>query len=625
VSSTVAAFGYLTRQTLRNRAAAQLQRLRSPRYVLAVAVGCAYFFLLLHRPTGTAVHVPAGIGPDRSSGVAGPGGMALLSALGLALLTGKWWLIGSANSALAFTPAEVQMLFPAPIRRRTLILYKICRSQLALLISALLITMIVRRAGSPLPPVLRVISLWVLFCTMSLHQMAAALVRAGASQRGRGLRRNVIPMLIVGGGLLVLTVTAVRAWPGARGMQDIPTALTRVWAALRNPLPTEVLWPFRVAMAPTYAQTSRAWLAVIGPALLLLALHVGWVLRADYVFEDAAVEASARRAARIAAARARAAGASVPTTSVVDKISGSMAAVRLDRTPAGAVRPRRAPFPLASTGDPAVALLWKNTVAFVRGLRLRTGISMSIVLIIFVTAIRQTGLLVSAGHGGGAVLLGTLALIAALFLIVLGPLAIRNDLRQDLLHLDMLRTYPLRGPVVVFAEIASPALVLTLAQWALLGASYVFLATAPADVGDTAASLLPVSFPSNLTMLAIAIAVLPLINTASFLVQNATALLFPDWVRLGATSMGGLEVIGQRLLAFGASLIALAILLAPPALVIGGILWLWQGDGTPTRSALLVAVASGMLVGTTEIYVAVLWLGHVFERTDATAIPPAAH
>ena len=54
-------------------------------------------------------------------------GFELLSTCALALFTAKWWLLGSTNSALAFTPAEVQLLFPAPIRRRTLVLYKIAR------------------------------------------------------------------------------------------------------------------------------------------------------------------------------------------------------------------------------------------------------------------------------------------------------------------------------------------------------------------------------------------------------------------------------------------------------------------------------------------------------------------
>jgi hypothetical protein len=217
-----------------------------------------------------------------------------------------------------------------------------------------------------------------------------------------------------------------------------------------------------------------------------------------------------------------------------------------------------------------------------------------------------------------------MAFVAAILLIVLGPLAVRNDLRQDLLHIDMLRTYPLRGSVLVFAEIASSTLVLTLIQWTLLGMSYVFLAAAPADAGIEPVSLVSASFPGNLTTLAIAIVVLPIINSASFFVQNAAALLFPDWVRLGAGGVGGLEVIGQRLLGFGASLFALTAILAPPTLVVAGILMIWQNNAVPSPASLFVAVTAGIIVGATEIFVAVQWLGYRFERTDATAITPGA-
>lgn len=623
MTGATAAFVYLSARTLRNRALAQARRLRSPRYVIAVAVACGYLMLLWYRPGGSPVDLPTAVTPG-SPGGTGSAGLELLSSCALALFAAKWWLFGSTNSALAFTPAEVQLLFPAPVRRRTLVLYKIGRTQLALLISALLITVLARRAGSELPSILRVLSLWVLFCTISLHRMAAALVRAGAAERGRGLRRNVVPLLVVGGGLAVLAGTALQAWPGARGVRDVLGALGRVSIAFRSPPASDVLAPFRIALAPSYMETPHAWLVALLPALALLAAHIVWVLRADYVFENAAVEASVRRAAHLAALRARAAGAAVPTPRMVDKISGSMAAVRMDRPPPTLVRPRHAPFPLAATGDPAVALLWKNILALVRGMRLRTVVLVSIVLVTFMMAARELGVPTGTGRGGGFVLLGTMAFVAAILLVVLGPLAVRNDLRQDLLHIDMLRTYPLRGSVLVFAEIASSTLVLTLIQWTLLGVSYVFLAAAPADAGIEPVSLVSASFPGNLTTLAIAIVVLPIINSASFFVQNAAALLFPDWVRLGAGGVGGLEVIGQRLLGFGASLFALTAILAPPTLVVAGILMIWQNNAVPSPASLFVAVTSGIIVGATEIFVAVQWLGYRFERTDATAIAPGA-
>jgi len=431
-----------------------------------------------------------------------------------------------------------------------------------------------------------------------------------------------MPIAVVGFAVLVLLVSAVRAWPGARAIGDLPAALTRVAVALRTPWPNAILTPFRVVVAPSYAATAHDWLIALYPAIAVLLLHIAWVLRADAVFEEAAVEASARRAERVAQYRAREAGAALPSVSVMDKVSGSMAAVRLERAPVPGVRWRRMLLPLAPTGDPAIAILWKNTLALLRGLRLRTAALVAVMLGVFVTMIRQFGLLGDVPtDGGGAVLLGALSFVAALFLILLGPIAVRNDLRQDLLHMDFLRALPLRGRSIVFAEVASSTLALTLVQWLLLSASYAFLAAAPADADAGVRALFSAEFPDRLTMVAVAIAVLPVINGASFLVQNAAALLFPGWMRLGPGGVGGLEIIGQRLIGFGAALITLGVFLTIPASIVAAILMSRPADAV-TSATLLAAVTVGVLVGAVEIWLAVLWLGHRFERTDSNAILP---
>ena len=76
--------------------------------------------------------------------------MTALTAFGFALLVAKWWLVGSSNSALAFSNAELQFLFPAPMSRRQLVLYKVWRLQIGLLASAFFIAVIVHGAGAVL-------------------------------------------------------------------------------------------------------------------------------------------------------------------------------------------------------------------------------------------------------------------------------------------------------------------------------------------------------------------------------------------------------------------------------------------------------------------------------------------
>jgi len=626
-----AALSFLASRTVRNRLRAQARRLRSPRYLVAVAVAILYLVFLIYRPGGQTGGVGAVL--PRSADPRTLPAVTALTAFGFALLVAKWWLVGSANTALAFSNAELQFLFPAPLSRRQLVLYKVWRLQIGLLASAFFIAVIVHGAGAGLASPLRMVSLWVFFSVLALHQMAAGLVREGAMQRGRGLRRNAIPLVVVGAGTLILLVTALRAWPGAPTLGDVPPALIHVGTALGAPLPAAVLWPFRTVLAASYAATPRAWLSALWPAIILMALHIVWVLRADAVFEDAAVEASARRAMRLAARRGRGAGAAYPTTSVVGtvgdslaKVSGSFAAIsgtrpRFVRT--GPARIRRFVLPLGALGDPSVAVLWKNTLALARGTRFRTIFVTVIALGVIISIFWQAGLLGDADIHNATALLATLAITATGFLVIMGPLTVRNDLRQDLLHLDVLRTLPLTGTSLVFAEIASSALALTCGQWLLLIGAYSLLAwngSAASGAADP-----PPHYLFSITRDAeflIAFVALPFINCASLFVQNTAALLFPAWIRLGGTGTGGLEVFGQRILTVGASLLGLAVLLTPPTFAAFAVLIPMTGDGPPSAGAAVAALIASVTVATIELSAGIRWLGRWFETTDPSAVLP---
>jgi hypothetical protein len=107
----------------------------------------------------------------------------------------------------------------------------------------------------------------------------------------------------------------------------------------------------------------------------------------------------------------------------------------------------------------------------------------------------------------------------------------------------------------------------------------------------------------------------PLLNALTLTVQNATALLFPDWVRLGPERTGGVEAIGQNLLTTVASLFALVLALVLPLLVGGGV-----GYAVWLRAGLAPAVVVGSVLFAAlvvaELYGALTWLGGVFEKTD---------
>ena len=154
----------------------------------------------------------------------------------------------------------------------------------------------------------------------------------------------------------------------------------------------------------------------------------GWCA-SDVAFEEASIAASQRHAVRVAAMR-----------------EGSWQSAR----PA---RKRRAPFRLAPTGPPAVAILWKNLLA--RGAIVQRA-----------AGARAPRLGGDRGHelrlGGGAQtawpqVVGTRGVHRpAAWSLLLGPQFVRQDFRQDLAVADLLKMYPMRGWQVALGELLAP-------------------------------------------------------------------------------------------------------------------------------------------------------------------------
>jgi hypothetical protein len=562
--SSVPAFAFLIRASMRNRLARQRRRLRKPRYLIGLLLGVAYFaFLILSNDRST------GRGFANVGEVVGP----LIVALYLA-----WsWLWGGARDRLAFSPAEVQHLFPAPVTRRTLLHYKLARSQIGLLFSGVLLALLLNE--SSLPIWLRVISFWLLFTTMQLHQIAASLVHTSADTQGfTGLRRNAIPLglfAVMLGGLLWSVFAALPELRAATSQQQITQ---RLGDALRAPVARVVLFPIRVLLAPILAGEPGAWARALGPALLLLALHYIWVIRTDAAFEEAAAEAGLRRARQIDAVRAG------------RRMEGQK------QTHRG----RTLLFPLRAQGHPASALVWKNLIGFVRGLKRNT------LFLIFAAfpflVVGALGMAESARRGAWGLAIGAIALAG--MSIVFGPLGIRNDLRQDLMHIGLLRTYPLRGRAIVGAEVGSSAIILSVGQLLLLAVALIGFVFA-GEIENPA--WIPVAATT-------ALLTLPALNGLALTIQNGLALYFPDWMRVGTGDASGVEFMGQNILRLAGSFLLLGLGLLPPLLIAGltGFRLIPQLGPLAAVPAILLGVAALW----TEVVLIIVWLGDAFERTD---------
>ena len=561
-------FCYLAWRSAHNRVARQLRHLRSPRYLAALLLGLAYlwFIVIAQRPAPAA------------GDLADPRWLELVGALALLGAVAWGWIFGVERRVLAFSPAEVTFLFSGPVSRRGLIQFKLLRSQLLILFNALLWTLILSHERFGVSPWLRVISIWVLLTTLSFHRLGASFVRTSLAEHGRlGLRHRAVSLVVLGVVLIALTWSITDALPRLAGAEArTPLGfLSALGEAAAEPLPTALTYPFRVMIRPLTAPSVSAWLSALWPALILLVLHYVWVVRSDTAFEEAAAAVSLQRAQALS-----------------ERWAGHPAL-----RAAGRVTPPL--FRLAPEGWPAGAILWKNLVAVTRTQRVR-----NVALTLAVGAVIVTALSFQP-EGKLAEIAGWFAVTWAGAMTVIGPQWVRNDLRSDLLKLDMLRSYPLRGWSVVVAEVGASTLVLTLIQLSLLVIGYL------AFLGNQ--SMVPALDERTLLLFA-AFVFLPGINLLGMIIQNGAALLYPAWVRLGSGRPAGVEALGQNMLMMVVFIALLAVTLLLPVAIGGGAFLLLHR----AINAWAVLPATILVLGTIAFEAALLvdWLGGLFERTD---------
>ena len=483
---------YLTARSFTNRLRARASQLRNPRYALAFVLGAIFLWLIFGRHGATP---PA----DRSITARH---RELVMAILVSWAVAWTWLFGSSRIALAFSAAEAEFLFASPVARRSLVNFKLFHAQGRVLWSTLIWALLLAPVG-PGAAGMHAAGLWVMLSTLQMHRLGASFFRAGVREHGAtGLRRRLPTLLIVSAVSLAAGGVVVSAVPGLLGAFEGggSALLAALDAAAARPLAHALLAPFRLVVRAVTAEEPGVWIRALLPALAILVAHYLWVIRSDAAFEESAAEAAFLRAARLASRR-DAAGPATP---------GSP--------------PSPPPFRLAPLGRPAVAIYWKNLTAVMRRARIRKvaiGFALG-AMTLAILSLRQSGPIAST--------IGALTGTWAMFSIALGPQWVRNDLRTDLQHLELLRSYPVRGADIVAAEAAAAATVLTLVQFILIGLAYCAL------LGDPT---VPLSIRSRSVALLAAAALLPAVNYVGLLLLNGAALLFPAWVRIGPTRASG--------------------------------------------------------------------------------------
>jgi hypothetical protein len=111
---------------------------------------------------------------------------------------------------------------------------------------------------------------------------------------------------------------------------------------------------------------------------------------------------------------------------------------------------------LALQGRAETAFVWKTSIQTFRVVDRRVLFRFLMVVVWIVAAAT-----VFSRTRGFAEILGAIAATGTLFTSFLGPQVLRMDLRQDLQHLELLKTWPVPSAVVVRGELAWPGFVIT--------------------------------------------------------------------------------------------------------------------------------------------------------------------
>jgi len=566
---------YITLCSARNRTRVRLRRLREPRYLLGAIVGVAYLYFSVfarrggrssaaRRAGGAVGRTPPALAAMATAGPA-LGGMALLA------LTTLSWILPGSSGLLTFSEPEIQFLFPAPVPRRQLLIHRMLRSQLGLLFGSVVVGIMTPSVGG-FARLRLSIATWIVLVTAKIYFAGVSLSRAKlASRQARALRVAWTPIIVLLTAVAIVVIALTRAFAGAPPASPIEL-FTRIRDVAAQAGVWHVLWPFTAVAGPIFAEWPTAYLRSLVVALGVLAATAVWVLQSDQAFEEAAAAAAEHRAAEVKERRPR-------------------------------YRVRSGGWQLTPAGRPEGAFAWKAAMQTIRLVDRRS--IMRLVALLFALSVIS----VSLGRGRGlATIVGFFATIGTAMTVLFAPQVLRIDMRQDLRHLELLKTWPVTPAAVVRGQLLWPGALITACAWGLLAVALTMSGLLFARLGWA----FRVSAASGAAIIA------PALIFAQLTIHNGAALLFPAWVPLGMQRARGLDAMGQRLIMLGATWLVLAIG-AIPAAIGGGIVWFacrWLIGSAAMIPGALVATA----IAAIEVLLATEALGPAYERIDILAV-----
>lgn len=521
------------------------------RGVLFLGIGIAAFFLWL-APSVLHAYMVRSNDPTQLRLV------FPLALLGFCLIN----LITTAGErAVAFSPAEVDFLFPGPFTRRQLLGYKLLKSSFAaLLTSAIFSVFLLRYARWWLAAW---IGVFLSLVFLQLLSMSIVFIGQTIGQRAWSRGRKLV-VLVIGLGIVIALAPLVHAGK-ARSFLDVAKQIRN------EPSGRAVLAPFdvfgQIVGATTLAPAMLSW---IGVALLVIGAMLLLVFWLDAHYLETAANTSTKMYDQVRRVRR----------------AGGMAL----GAPAGTGRFRLPRFPrLAGIGP----IAWRQLTAATR--QSRSVLVLLLMLgaiggpIMYFLTRDDLGTLRGGGSLGGMIGIG-------MWMTFLFANALRFDFRGDVDQIDTLKALPISPLAIAAAQLIAPTVALAACQALLL-------------VGLGAFLRLPV------WVLPVALAVAIPFNLLLFAIENIIFLTFP--ARLTGLGPGDFQSVGRQIVVLFVKLIFL-IVGGAVAVGVGAILYAVL-DGSKVAFAL-----GGAAVFLIEVMALLPVLVHVYKRFDPSSDTPPA-
>jgi ABC-2 type transport system permease protein len=559
-------FALMTLRSFKNRILRALRRMRQPRYLISFIVAVVYFWFMVFRRMAVSgkrspIHMMTG---DFAADLAG------MVMLGIVLIA---WALPDQAGGIEFSESEIAFLFPAPLSRGQILLYKVFRTQPRIVMSAAIMTVIGFRAG-------KFAGLWLLFTALSIYFMTVGLARARLKLAGVGFLIRLPAVLALG---------VLAGWALHTDLFDGHTPPVR--EALRS------MQRGGTVVSPFDAPWTRAMLFI--PRELASLVFPPGIVAFLAAF---AIVAALTTALFFAAARLNVSYEDASIVLAQNKLQRSLR-VQGQRV-GGSITFRRFPplFRLRASHRPEVAVLWKNLIA-----SMRIASPWMIMMVLFAAGAVVATFTVTLP--GIAAMCGSMMLALAGMFLFFGPRVFAQDLRLDLPRIEILKSFPISGERLLIAEMAAPLAVVTAIEMLFLAATSVIFR----QIDEPHLAI--VASPQFI-IIGLLFAV-PICG-AQLLIHNAVPVLWPAWAMRSKEEPRGFAVTGQRLVLFAGNLVVLAIALLPAALLFIPAWWVTHRYFAGSSLGLALLIMPSVALMTAEVWVGMRLLGAQIDRIDIT-------